>query len=514
MTRVEKFNQPRYRWVGLAFLCVALLAVSMNNTILNVSMPVIATALDASTSDLQWIENSYILGFSALLLSAGILGDRYGRKRFLMGGIVAFGISSIIAMMARSTEMVIVARALQGGGAAFIMPSTLSMISSMFREPGDRTKAIAIWSATFGVGLGIGPIVGGALLELQWFNWQDVFLVNLPLGLIVLIGGTFFIPESRHPQDTRLDLLGVVLSFIGLFALVYAIIATGEHGWGAPIVLAGYGMAAFFLGVFLWWERRTPNAMLPLELFRNPSFIVVSVSMMILDFGLSGLFFFLPLFMQGIQNYTPLDTGLLLLPQAVISVLVSWNSHHIIRWIGVRGTMVGGLILIVAGMALMTLTLQTDTPLGLLLIGLILTTAGADSAMPAGTVSIMRLVPEETAGVGAAMHEMTFQIGSVLGIAVLGAILNRVYLNDVASLAEQLPPDIMASISNSIFSAHKVLDGSADLIQAVDNAFMNGLRYVFAFSTGIFSVLAILVRVYMPRNIQQAESSMSEIRDM
>jgi len=484
MTRVKKFNQPRYRWVGLAFLCVALLAVSMNNTILNVSMPVIATALDASTSDLQWIENSYILGFSALLLSAGILGDRYGRKRFLMGGIVAFGISSIIAMMARSTEMVIVARALQGGGAAFIMPSTLSMISSMFREPGDRTKAIAIWSATFGVGLGIGPIVGGALLELQWFNWQDVFLVNLPLGLIVLIGGTFFIPESRHPQDTRLDLLGVVLSFIGLFALVYAIIATGEHGWGAPIVLAGYGMAAFFLGVFLWWERRTPNAMLPLELFRNPSFIVVSVSMMILDFGLSGLFFFLPLFMQGIQNY------------------------------GVRGTMVGGLILIMAGMALMTLTFQTDTPLGLLLIGLILTTAGADSAMPAGTVSIMRLVPEETAGVGAAMHEMTFQIGSVLGIAVLGAILNRVYLNDVASLAEQLPPDIMASISNSIFSAHKVLDGSADLIQAVDNAFMNGLRYVFAFSTGIFSVLAILVRVYMPRNIQQAESSMSEIRDM
>ena len=507
MNLSQKLQQPRYRWVGLAFLCIALLAVSMNNTILNVSMPVIAVALDASTSDLQWIEDSYILVFSALLLSMGMLGDRYGRKRFLMGGMVAFGIFSVLAALAQGTEMVIVARALQGGGGAIVMPSTLSLISAMFRDPNDRAKAIAIWSAMFGVGVGIGPMVGGALLELPWFNWQGVFLINLPLGLIFLVGGALFIPESRHPSSSRLDLPGVVLSFAGLFALVYAIIAAGEHGWGAPNVLAWFGAAVIFIVLFVWWENRAPDAMLPLALFRNPSFTLVSITMMIIVFGLSGLFFFLPLFLQGIQGYTPLETGLLLMPQAVISVLVSWNSHHIIRWIGMRGTMVSGLALITAGMALMALTFQTNTPYSLILIGLILTISGIDSSMPAGTVSIMSSVPEEKAGIGSAMNEMAINIGGALGIAVLGAILNRIYLKGVAPLAELVSPEVMESIASSIFSAHKALvglDGGAALIQVVDNAFVDGLRAVLVVCAVLFGILAVLVRIYLPKKVQQA----------
>ena len=512
----QKLQQPRYRWVGLAFLCIALLAVSMNNTILNVSMPVIAVALDASTSDLQWIENSYILVFSALLLSMGMLGDRYGRKRFLMGGIVAFGIFSVMAALAHGTEMVIVARALQGAGGAIVMPSTLSLISAMFRDPNDRAKAIAIWSAMFGVGVGIGPIVGGALLGMPWFNWQGVFLINLPLGLIFIIGGAFFIPESRHPSSSRLDLPGVIFSFSGLFALVYAIIAAGEHGWGAPDVLACFGAAVIFVGIFVWWEGRNPNAMLPLALFRNPSFTLVSISMMIIVFGLSGMFFFLPLFLQGIQGYTPLETGLMLFPQAIISILVSWNSHHIIRWIGMRGTMISGLSLMTAGMTLMALTIQINTAYSLILIGLILTISGIDSSMPAGTVSIMSSVPEEKAGIGSAMNEMAINIGSALGIALLGAILNRFYLKGVAPLAELVSPDAMESITSSIFSAHQALaglDDGAALRAVVDNAFVDGLRAVMVICAILFGLLALLVRIYLPKKVQLAElNTVGEVR--
>ena len=506
----QKLQQPHYRWVGLAFVSIALLTVSMNNSILNVSMPVIAVALDASTSELQWIEDSYILVFSALLLSMGMLGDRFGRKRFLMWGMVAFGVFSIMAALAPDTVTVILARALQGGGGAVVMPSTLSLISAMFREPNDRAKAIAIWSAMFGVGYGIGPLVGGALLGMPWFGWQDVFLINLPLVLIFLVGGAFFIPESLHPSSSRIDLPGVMFSFAGLFSLVYAIIAAGEHGWGAPHVLAWFGSAAVFTAVFVWWEGRAPNAMLPLTLFRNPSFTLVSITMMFITFGLSGVFFFLPLFLQGIQGYSPLETGLLLLPQAVVSVLVSWNSHHIIRWIGVRGTMISGLALMAAGMALLAFTINPAIPYGLILAGLMLKISGIDSAMPAGTVSIMSSVPEEKAGIGSAMNEMAINIGGALGIAVLGAVLNRVYLLGVAPLAELVPPEVMDSIASSIFSAHKALaslEGGAVLIAVVDNAFVDGMRAITVVCAVLFSVLAVLVRIYLPKRVQQAEIS-------
>jgi EmrB/QacA subfamily drug resistance transporter len=508
MKLTQKLQQPRYRWVGLAFLSIALLTVSMNNSILNVSMPVIAVALDASTSDLQWIEDSYILVFSALLLSMGMLGDRYGRKRFLMWGMVAFGAFSIMAALAQGTIWVIVARALQGAGGAVVMPSTLSLISAMFRDANDRSKAIAIWSAMFGVGYGIGPLVGGALLNLPWFNWQGIFLINLPLGLIFMVGGAFFIPESYHPSSNRIDLPGVALSFTGLFSLIYAIIAAGEHGWSAPDVLAWFGTAVVFTAVFVWWENRTPHAMLPLTLFRNPSFTLVSITMMFISFGLSGLFFFLPLFLQGIQGYTPLQTGLLLMPQSIISVLVSWNSHHIIRWIGVRGTMLTGLTLMASGMALVAITIHPAIPYGLILVGLIMIIAGIDSSMPAGTVSIMSSVPEEKAGIGSAMNEMAINIGGALGIAVLGAILNRVYQLGVTPLAEQVSPEVMDSIANSIFSAHKALanlDGGAALIVVVDNAFVDGMRAIMVVCAVLFSVLAVLVRIYLPRKVQQAE---------
>jgi EmrB/QacA subfamily drug resistance transporter len=506
MPSFEKLQQPRYRWIGFAFISISLLATSINNMVLNVAMPVIARELNASTSDLQWIQDAYILVFAALLLAMGALSDRYGRKRFLLVGVSSFALFAILAALARTTTLVIFARALQGIGAAIIMPSTLSLISALFPEPRERAKAIAIWSAMFGAGVSIGPILGGLLLEMPGFMWNGIFLVNVPFALIAFVGVYIYVPESYGGSRGKLDIPGVVLSTAGLFALVYAIIKGGELGWSSPDFLLGMAVALLLISGFIWWERHSPEAMLPLHFFKNPSFSVASITMMFALFGLFGFSFFLPLFFQGIQNYSALETGLLMFPQAVLSVTVSWNSHHIINWIGVKKTTSWGMVLVAVGAIMLASILRTDTSYWIILASLIITFIGIDIALPAATVSIMGSVPDSKAGIGSGMNEMTGNTGGALGIAILGAILNRVYLKKILPLESLVPQGMLEDINSSIFSAHKAIeslggDTVSELLQVVDNAFVSGLRIVMLVCFMLFTLLALFTARFLPSEI-------------
>ena len=494
--------------MGFAFICISLLTISLNTTVLNVSMPVIARALDASTGDLQWLVDAYILVFASLLLAMGSLSDRFGRKRFLVVGVAAFAAFSILAAVSQTTGLVVAARALQGVGGAIIMPSTLSLIVAMFPEPRLRTKAIAIWGAMFGIGVGIGPLIGGSLLEIPGFPWRGVFLVNLPLAAIAIIGVLALVPESYGGRSAKIDLPGVVLSIVGLFALSYAIIESGAVGWGNPRVLISMVAAVIVLGAFILWEQRSPNAMLPLYLFRNPSFSLASIAMTISVFGLAGLSFSIPLFLQGVQGYTPLGTGLVLLPQASASVLVSWNSHHIINRFGIQRTVLAGFISSAFALLLMGIFLKPDTGYAFILLGLVLFYIGVDSALPAATVSIMAAVPESKSGVGSGMNEMAIHIGGALGVAVLGAIVNRTYLREVAGLAATLPAETMDAVRNSIFSAGEVLQGMGstglEALAFIEASFTTGLRTALLVNFGVYLLLLLVVIPFLPREVTRS----------
>src|SRR4051794_13864742 len=282
------------RWLTLLVLCISLIVITLDNTILNVVLPTLSRAtseggLGATASQLQWTVDAYTLVFAGLLLTAGSLGDRYGRYRFLTIGLAIFGLGSLLSAFASSANALIATRALMGVGGAFIMPSTLSIITNVFTVPAERGKAIGVWAGVSALGIGLGPITGGVLLA--HFAWGSIFLVNVPIVIIGLIGGYFLVPESQDPSAPRLDLVGAVLSIVALASLLWAIIEAPTKGWtSTPIVAAGLVGILLFAG-FLLWERWTPSPMLDLTFFRDPRFTVASGAIMLTFFALFGTIF-------------------------------------------------------------------------------------------------------------------------------------------------------------------------------------------------------------------------------
>ena len=330
---MEQSKGYRRRWIALGFLVLSLLIISVDNTVVNMALPAIAKDLGASASGLQWIVDAYILFYAALLLTAGSIGDRFGRKRVLQVALVIFGCFSVGAALARSTENLIAMRALMGVGAAAIMASSLSTLTATFHDPKERAQAIAIWSAVYGLGLGIGPLIAGGLLE--HFSWSSIFYVNIPIVIISLIGGQFFIQNSKSENPRKTDVPGVILSISGLLALVYAIIQAGVNGWTAYDVLFAFGAAVVLLTVFVLWEVRSKNAMLPLNFFKNMSYTGANVALTFVGFALMGCFFFLGQYLLSVQGYTPLQAGVRLLPMAgtfavaaVLSARVAHTDWH------------------------------------------------------------------------------------------------------------------------------------------------------------------------------------------
>ncbi|MCI0711542.1 MAG: MFS transporter [Chloroflexi bacterium] len=505
-------NTPVYknRWIGLLFICVSLLVISIDNTILNVALPAISRDLGASSSDLQWIVDAYILVFAALLLTMGSVGDRIGRKRILQIGLVIFGIGSLWAALANSTDILIAARGFLGIGAAIIMPATLSIITATFPRE-ERSQAIAIWAAVFGLGVGIGPVMGGWLLES--YAWNSVFFVNLPVIATALIGGAIFLGESRDETAPRSDIPGVLLSIPGLFALVYGIIEAGVVGWTEPNVLVAFGAAVVLLGLFAWWENRAPNAMLPLYFFRNMSFTGANTAMALIMFSLFGSIFFMSQYLQTVLGYTALEGGIRIVPLALTMAVTSALSAQITKRLGTKRTVALGILILSSGLFYMS-GFEVSSTYGDIVVGLIIIATGMGLAVSPATDSIMGSVPPNKAGVGSAMNDTTRELGGAMGVAVLGTIMNSRYIADVETLRQQipiLPDDAFSGISDSIQAAHiiaadpRVPDFAREaIISTADQAFVAGMNEAMLIGSAIMLFAAVVAYVLLPNQVQPA----------
>lgn len=493
------------RWLGLVFIGISLIVISLDNTILNVAIPSISRTLGATASELQWIIDAYVLVFAALLLTMGGLGDRFGRKKALQIGLVLFGIGSLGAALSPNTGVLIATRAFLGIGGATIMPATLSIISATF-PANERPRAIAIWAAVFALGVGIGPLIGGWLL--QHFEWNSVFFVNLPVIVVALIGGAYSLGESRDEYAPKADIPGVILSITGLFSLLYGIIEAGQKGWTDSIVLLAFGIAAVLLGLFAWWENRYPDAMLPMRFFRNMSFTGANLALAIVTFSLFGATFFMSQYLQTIHGYTTLEAGILGLPLAITLTIVASRSSFVAARLGNKYTVALGIAVAGCGLLFMALMYHVDTDYPIIAIGQIVLATGMGTAFSPATNSIMASVPISKAGIGSAMNDTTRQLGGAVGVATLGTVMNSIYMQGVSTLKTdlpQLPTQAFDAISSSIQAAHIVADNpqmptaARDLIISTANqAFVNGMNNAMLIGALVMFAASALALFLLP----------------
>ena len=510
-TALEKSPHYENRWFVLGIMCIVLFIISIDNTVLNLALPSISKSLNATAGQLQWIVDAYTLVFASLLITTGSIGDRYGRKRSLLIGLALFGIGSLGAALSRSTEILIGFRALLGLAGALIMPSTLSILITVFKDGKERAKAIAIWSSIFAIGAGIGPIVGGFLISA--FDWASVFYLNLPIVVVCLIGGYFLVPESRDSRAPRPDVPGVFFSIIGLVALVYGMIRAGESGWLSNSVLISLGIAAVFIAAFIWWENHSPNPMLPLSFFKNMSFTGANVALTISAFAMMGSMYFFSQFLQSVQGYPPLMAALCMLPMTPVVFFSTMLSVRVNHKMGTKFTMSLGLILSGVGLFLFSRSAAIDSSYIYYLIVQIFLGTGIGFTMSPATNSIMNSLPPSRAGIGSAMNDTTRQLGGALGIAVLGALMNGSYRTGVNHLAGMngLSEIALEQIRSSIQGAHLLaqkLGGSlADVItQTSSQAFVDGMKEAQFIGSIIMFAAAIAAWLILPNKEEPAEA--------
>jgi len=475
-------------------MCLSLVMVVMSVAGLNVALPSMQRALDASASQLQWIVDSYALVFAALLLFAGALGDRFGRKGALLLGLVIFGAGSLVSGVAGGAAQIIVGRVITGLGAAFVMPATLSLISTIF-PPQERAKAIAVWAGFAGGGAALGPIVSGALLDHYW--WGSALLVNLPIIAITLFMVAAFSPSSKDPNATPLDPVGAVLSLIGLASLVYGIIEGPEKGWTSPSVLVGFALAAVGLAAFFLWERRSTHPMLPLDLFRDRRMSVGSAVITAAFFVMFGLFFLFTLYLQFVRAYSPLSAGLATLPLALTLVAVAPRSAAAAEKVGTGPVMAAGFLLTAAGFAVYTF-IDPGTSYLVLAIGLVLLGAGISLTAAPATAAIMSAVPHHKAGVGSAVNDTTREVGGALGIAILGSVASAIYRSAVDLRNVDLPPGAAKAAKESLGAATAIatqVPTGAQVAARAGEAFTHALNLTSVVAVAIALIAAAAVAV-------------------
>jgi EmrB/QacA subfamily drug resistance transporter len=481
---------PR-RWWTLAVLCGSLLVIGLDNTILNVALPTLDRDLDASASQLQWIVDSYMLVFAAALLMAGALGDRFGRKRALSFGLVVFGLGSGLSALAGSADMLIVTRALMGIGGAFIMPSTLSILTATFPVE-ERGKAFGIWTAVAGLGIVIGPVTGGWLLEHG--DWSLIFLVNLPLVIVALAAGRWLVPESRDPSAPRLDYGGFALSALGLGALVWAIIEAPGRGWGDGVVLAGFATAAAVLAAFVAWELRCAHPMLDVRLFRNRRFSAASGAITIAFFALFGTMFFLTQYLQAVLGYSALESGVRLMPVAGGLILGSGLSAKLVAGAGTKRVVAAGLALVAAGLALLS-GADVDSGYGLIAAVLGVLGLGMGLTMAPATESVMNAVPPEKASVGSAINDATRTTGGALGVAVLGSLVSSGYRAGMDGAGDMARD----SLAGALALAERIGGPSGQrLAETAQGAYVDGMHAAVIVAAAVAAAAALFVLVALP----------------
>ncbi|WP_395296426.1 DHA2 family efflux MFS transporter permease subunit [Kitasatospora hibisci] len=500
----------RRRWAILGTLVLALLVVVLDNSILNVAMKTIAspapTGIGASQSDLEWAINSYTLVFAGLLFTAGLLGDRFGRKRALLAGMAVFGIASLLSSLAASPGELIGYRALMGVGGALAMPATLAIIMNVF-ERAEQPKAIGIWAGAVGLAIAIGPITGGVLIEHFW--WGSVFLINVPIVIVALIAMVLLVPESKDPNPGRLDPVGVLLSIIGLVALIFGIIKGGELAdFTSPEAWVPMLVGAAALAAFVWFERRTAHPALDVTWFRNRVFSASVAVVGVVFFALMGVSFFGVFYTQSVRGYSALQAGVLMLPLAVAQLLFAPRARLVVDRFGVRATCAGGMALIAVGF-LGYLLLDTDTPIWVLVVLGLLMGSGMAHVMPPVTVAIMGSLPREKAGAGSAINNTFRQVGGSLGVAVLGAVLSTVYRDGIADKLDALPTEALREKAGESLEATLAVAGrlgpqGAGLVGPANDSFVSAMHVVAGLSAGITMVGALLAWFLLPGRVPAA----------
>ncbi|MEU6143432.1 MFS transporter [Streptomyces sp. NPDC047081] len=419
-TSASPHGHPQ-RWLILGVICLAQLTVLLDNTVLNVAIPSLTRELHAETSDIQWMINAYSLVQSGLLLTAGSAADRYGRKKMLLAGLALFGLGSLVAGFAGSTGQLIAARAGMGIGGALLLTTTLAVAMQIF-APAEQPKAIGVWAAVNALGFAAGPLIGGFMLNHFW--WGAIFLINLPVVALGLVAVVALVPESKNPTGDRPDLLGALLSTIGMASLVFAIISGPDHGWLSGRVLLTAAVAVLVLSAFAWWESRIPYPMLDLDFFRDRRFTGAVTGAVLITFGMGGALFLLTQHLQFVLGYGPLEAGLRTAPLALTVVVLNFSGLSA-KWAARLGTPVSialGMVLMAGG--LVSIAVFDTGGYGATLLGLLLIGGGCAIANPAMAHAIMSSIPPEKAGVGAGINGTLAEFGNGLGVAVLGAVLS------------------------------------------------------------------------------------------
>src|SRR6266508_948449 len=498
----------RRRWLTLLVLCISLIVIVLDNTILNVAIPTLAHPTDqgglaATASQLQWIVDAYVLVFAGLLLTAGSLGDRFGRYRCLAFGLGVFGVGSALSAFASSANVLIATRGLMGVGGAFIMPSTLSIITNVFTNPAERGKAIGVWAGVSALGIGLGPITGGFLLEHFW--WGSVFIVNVPIVIAGLVLGFILVPESSDPAHAALDPVGALLSIFEHGSILWAVIEAPSHGWSAPEILLGFAVGGVLLSVFFAWELRSSHPMLDMHFFENPRFSAASGAITLVFLSLFGTLFLLTQYLQSVLGYSTVKAGAVLLPQAAMLMIFAPLSNVWVQRFGNKNVVAAGLLLITTSFALFT-TLQPDSAALHVIALTMLMGLGMANVMAPCTDSIMGSLPRAKAGVGSAVNDTTRQMGGAIGVAVFGSLMASHFTSTITDkIGSLVPAPLFAQVKDNVGQAIGVARQapaarpfSGQIIDAARDSFVSGLHIIGPVAGAITLLAAIGVARFLP----------------
>ncbi|MFD7683806.1 MFS transporter [Streptomyces sp. NPDC060187] len=472
----------------LVVTCLALGTVVAAMASLNVALPDLARETHATQTQLSWIIDSYSLVFASLLLPAGALGDRFGRRRALLAGLTLFGAGSAAASLTTDPSTLIALRGVLGVGAALVMPATLSTITSTFPRA-RRAQAVSVWAAVAGASALVGLFATGALLE-GW-SWRSVFLLNVALALVALIGTLLFVPESAEPQQPRLDIGGALLAVAGLVALVYSVIEAPTRGWADPVTLGGIGLGLVVLAGFVLFELRRANPLLDPRLFRNQHFAAGSLSIMLQFFVFFGFIFVMMQYLQLVRGDSALMAATSMLPMALTMVPVSRATPRLVARFGFRGPWVAGLVAVAGGMGVLSL-LDASSPYWLIATGLVPLGAGMGLAMTPATTSITDALPRSLQNVGSAMNDLARELGGALGIAVLGSLLSAAY-RDHLSLPG-LPDHVADAARSSLAAAHAIGGPVSD---HATTAFVDGMHVALLGAAAAAVLAAVTVALLL-----------------
>ena len=504
------------RWRILGVLVVSLLIVVLDNTVLNIALPTIQRDLHATQSELLWSVDSYMLVFASLLFTWGVVGDRYGRRKILLIGLVIFGVVSFAAAFSESASFLIGMRAVMGIGGAAVMPTTLAIITVVF-PPHERGKAIGAWAGSVGAAVALGPVLGGLLLEHpEWSNWLtgndwgSVFLINVPIVIVGIIGIILVVPETRNPHARRLDIPGLVFSITGLVLVVYGIIHASEtKDWLAPSVWIPGTIGVLVIAVWLFLEARSDHASFDVSLFANRGYSVALTSVSLAFFAMSGMTFVLPFYMQILRGYSTLQAGLSFLPFAIGQLISAPRSGHMVERFGYRKVMGVGLGLVIVALFGIS-RIELDTPLWWILVLFFVYGIGMGNAIAPGSTVLQNVLPLARAGAGSAVQNTVRQVFGALGVAIMGTVLANQYADKLApvlnSLPPQVPADLKSAAAESLTATAMVLDGAAKqgmpaaLVEATRagaySAFLESMHTTLLISMGAV-VLSFLILVFL-----------------